>query len=286
MEYTIRLLTEEDSPVFDAMDTGIEEDYVKRIFSRLVSGDNRLYGLFVENHLASVCGYTVFAGHYAMIGRVRSDVRYRGKDLATKLSRYIVEEASKLPAIRWVGANTQEENKAARRVLEKIGLHQQARLYGATAADVSPLIAGGDAWQEIHEMQRKQKWVNELYIKTGAVFPYECYYLFPASWDLFQEDELANWSFFENATNDRVLITKKDVKGRTYLHTIYPWQDLMEQPGLWETIDRAFQKLKTEEPDAETYIWMDLDEEAVRTLPDNQPFILPSPWTLYGIHQA
>lgn len=285
MDYAIRLLMEEDLPYFEAMNTGIEEDYVIRIFNRLVSGDNRLYGLFMEDRLVSVCGYTIFADHYAMIGRVRSDVRYRGRDLATKLSRYIVEETAGLPAIRWVGANTQEENTPARRVLEKIGLSEQARLYSATSAGVSTLASGSAPWQEIHDMERKKEWLNELYVKTGAIFPYECYYPFPASWDLFQEDELADWSFFENAKNDRVLITKKDTKGRTYLHTIYPWHDLTEQDGLWETIDSAFGILKTLEPDAETYIWMDLDEEAIQALPDNHPFNLPSPWTLYGAHQ-
>lgn len=283
MEKSIRRLTVEDFPYLEAMQTGVEDDYVKRIFERLVTTeDNRLFGLFLGEQLASVCGYTIFAGHYAMIGRIRSDTRFRGKDLATQLTVYVKDEAFKLPSIQWVGANTQEENLAARRVLEKTGFSDCSTLYGATAKDVPILGADSPYWTEIHNLKQKQSWIDELYIQKGIVFPYECYYPFPATEALFSDLKLTEWSFYENETKTRVLITKKDVKKFNYLHAIYPWNDLMEQKGLWETIAANFEKLagQTEE---ETYIWMDFTKPQAQSLPKNHGFKLSSPWMLYGV---
>lgn len=281
MEKQIRQLTLEDLPHVEAMDTGIADDYVKRVFPRISSGNNRLYGLFLDGQLVSVGGYSIFAESYAMLGRMRSDQRFRGRDLSTQLMVRIIEEVFGLPDIQWVGANTQEENVPARRVLEKLGLVQHAALVGAITQDVSILESGGPCWKEIRNPARKKQWVEELYVKSRAIFPYECYYPFPASSNLFSDDKLAEWTFFENSTQNRVLITKKDVKKHTYLHTVYPWSDLMQQEGLWETIAAAHRKLG-EAVEETPYIWMDLDEETVCSLSESHPFELPSPWILYG----
>jgi len=286
MEQTIRRLAMEDLPYLEAMETGIEDDYVKRIFERLVTAEgNRLYGLFIGDQLASVCGYTIFAEHYAMLGRIRSDIRFRGKDLATQLTVYVRDEAFKLPNIQWVGANTQEENTAARRVLEKTGFSEYPPLYGATAKDVSTLESGADPWKRIDDTEQKKAWVDRLYIHTGAVFPFECYYLFPATAELFSDSKLAEWSFYENPDGTRVLITKRDFKKYNYLHAIYPWEDLMEQKGLWETVSADYKKLASQTDD-ETYVWVDFTKEQVRSLPDRHGFQLPSPWLLYGIWRS
>lgn len=282
MDTLIRLLTNEDLPYLEAMETGIDDDYVIRIYDRLISGTSRLYGLFFDDNLISIGGYTIFAKQYAMLGRMRSDLRYRGNDLSTKLMAHVVNEAFKLPDIQWVGANTQEENLPARRVMNKLGLMEISILQEATTKDISMLESGAQTWNEIHDIERKKDWIDQLYMKTGAVFPYECYYAFPASEDLFPDNELRKWSFYENKTATRVLITKEDTKKYHYLHTIYPWNDIMEQEGLWETLAAAYQKLAEAEED-ETHIWMDLSLEATQSLPANHPFELPSPWMLYGI---
>lgn len=282
MEKKIRMLAREDFPYLEAMQTGVEDDYVKRIFERLVTTDhNRLFGLFIEDQLVSVCGYSLFAKHYAMLGRIRSDIRYRGKALATTLTSHVMDEAFKLPDVRWVGANTQEKNLPARRVLEKLRLTPHAVIHGATTRDVSLLTCGEPEWQRISDLNRKKKWVDDLYVKIGAVFPYECYYPFPATEALFTETELKKWAFFENEDATRVVIIKRDVKKYHYLHTIYPWNDLMEQQGLWETIDAAYRNL-SQEVEEEALIWMDMTKEQTLALPPNHGFELPSPWILYG----
>jgi RimJ/RimL family protein N-acetyltransferase len=286
MQQLIRSLEAKDFPFLEAMETGIEDDYVKRIFERLVTEENnRLYGLFLDGRLASVCGYTLFAGQFAMLGRIRSDVRFRGKDLASQLTVHVMDEAFKLSHVQWVGANTQEENTAARRVLQKTGFTECSTLYGATSTDVSKLETGGSTWNELLDLERKKNWVNQLYVEADKAFPYECYYPFPASKALFTDEKLTEWSFYENEAGTRMLITKKDFKKYNYLHAIYPWDDLADQPGLWETISADYRKLSLETED-KPYIWMDLTKEQVQALPGKHGFNLPSPWVLYGVSRA
>lgn len=286
MEYTIRTLVLGDLPYLEAMETGIEDDYVKRIFERLVTTEhNRLFGLFLGEKLASVCGYTIFAGSYAMIGRIRSDIRFRGKDLATKLTAHVLRAAFELPNVQWVGANTQEENTPARRVLEKLGLDEYAPLYGAITQDLSPFEKGDPKWKEIQDIGKKKEWLERLYIEPGAVFPFECYYLFPASEALFPDERIAQWQFFGNAAEDRVLILKHDFKKHHYLHAVYPWTDLMEQPGLWETISTGYRQYAAEASE-DAFIWMDLSKEQSALLPEDHRFELPSAWVLYGVSRS
>lgn len=285
MEKSIRQLNLEDLHYLEQMKTGIENDYILRVYSHIIEGTSRLFGLFQDGQLASIGGYTIFAGQYAMLGRMRSDLRYRGNNLSTQLMSYITEEVFSLPAVQWVGANTQVENSSARRVMDKLGLSEVSTLYSAISSDVAPLVTGGVVWQELSDLAHKQEWINQLYIKTGAVFPYECYYTFPASPALFADADLAQWTFFENPDKSRVLIAKKDYKRNYYLHAVYPWNDLMGQPGLWETISAAQHHL-SEKVKSETFIWMDLSPEQVSSLPAHHSFDLPSPWLLYGTNRC
>ncbi|HSP21157.1 MAG TPA: GNAT family N-acetyltransferase [Planococcus sp. (in: firmicutes)] len=286
MEPIIRKLSPEDFPAFDAMESGVEDDYVKRIFKDIASTErHQLYGLFVEGQLVSLCGLSVFAGSYAMIGRIRSDIRFRGQAFATRLTAYVIEEAQKRPNIRWIGANTQEANLPARRVLEKLGLQPYKPMIGAIGQDVSLMEKGAGVWSEMHSLVRKKIWIEQLYIKTGALFPYECYYLFPSTEGLFSDDKLAEWSFFENRTGDRVLILQHDFKAHYHLHVIYPWDDLMEQAGLWETISAEYRKLASQYGE-ETDIWMELTKEQAASLPEGHRFDFPSAWVLYGLENS
>ncbi|ALS79473.1 MULTISPECIES: GNAT family N-acetyltransferase [Planococcus] len=284
MKKIIRQLGLDDLHYLKEMETGIEDDYILRVYSRISSGSSRLYGLFVDDRLASIGGYTIFAKQYIMLGRMRSDLRFRGKNLSTQLMSYIMEQAFSLPAIQWIGANTQQENTSARRVMDKLGLAEVSTLYSAISIDASSLETGGAIWKSLTTLSQKQAWVDQLYIQTGAVFPYECYYTFPASEELFADAKLAQWSFFENPQKDRVLIAKKDYKRDYYLHIVYPWDDLMEQAGLWETVSLAQREL-SETVKAKALLWIDLSPSQVSALPTHHMFNLPSPWLLYGVNR-
>jgi len=281
MSIFIRKLNKEDFSNVLTMQTGIEDDYILPIFSELIIEPNVLYGLFLNRQLVSFAGYTIFANQYAMLGRLRSDLRYRGKGFATRLMSYVVEETQKVQDIKWIGANTQENNLTARRVLEKIGLHPYPKKYGAITQHVENLVTGSKPWTPIHDIQRKREWINKVYVRNSEIFPYECYYLFPATDQLFNDNQLNQWSFYENDHKTRFLITKQDQKGDLYLHTIYPWDDIDQQTGLWETIANDFKVLK-QESDLNTCIWMDLSPESVKKLPLKHTFELSSPWILYG----
>lgn len=281
MEKSIRVLTKDDLPQLKAMETGIEDDYVIHVFDRISSGNNKLFGLFTEDQLVSVGGLTVFADQYVMLGRMRSDLRFRGNDLSTTLMSSVLEEAFNLPGIKWVGANTQEENLPAQRVLKKIGLAERHMSYGATAEGVTGLENGGAVWKRQNTLERKKQWLHQLFVESSAVFPYECYYPFPALEGMFDDSQIAKWNFFENEAGDRVLITKADMKKYHYLQAIYPYDDLMEQPGLWETISMAHRELAAT-LNTDTQVWMDLTKLQAASLPENHPFELPSPWMLFG----
>ncbi|GGK01905.1 hypothetical protein GCM10007063_25210 [Lentibacillus kapialis] len=281
MTKTIRMLDEHDYPYYKAMDTGFEFDYIKYVFNALVHENNRLYGLFIDDQLVSVGGYSLYAGIYVMLGRLRSDRRFMGNGFSTEIASHVMHEALNINGIRWVGGNTQEHNMSAQRVLEKIGLVPYITMYGALTKDTTVLESGAEPWQPITNPERKKEWLHQTYIQTGAIFPYECYYSFPASAELFQNEELKQWSFYENPEKTRFLITKYDQKKHHYLHAVYPWHDITSQSGLWETIATDYQK-PLQQTNEETYIWMDLTKEKTRNLPANHPFELPSPWILYG----
>ncbi len=170
------MLTSEDFPYLEAMDTGIEDDYVMRIFHRLTTENHRLYGLFIDNEMVSMGGYTIFAGRYAMLGRLRSDRRFRGNNFATQLISYIMNEAFQVNGIQWVGANTQEYNIPARRVVEKLQLNPYVMLHGAVTKDTSALETGAKSWNFIDSIERKKYWLKEVFLKSSSIFPYECYY--------------------------------------------------------------------------------------------------------------
>ncbi|WP_282020284.1 GNAT family N-acetyltransferase [Planomicrobium okeanokoites] len=281
MEKKIRPLTIEDLPKLKAMETGIDDDYVIRVFDRISTGNNKLFGLFANDQLVSVGGLSIFAKQYAMLGRMRSDLRFRGNDLSTSLMSQVLDEAFKLPDIKWVGANTQEENIPAQRVLKKIGLAEKHISYGASALNISSLKSGGTPWERLEDVSMKRQWLRKLFVESSAVFPYECYYPFPASEEMFEDRQIADWNFFVNPKGDRVLITKKDFKKYYYLQAVYPFDDLMDQPGLWETIALAQEQLASKlRKDA--HVWMDLTKQQASTLPDGHPFNLPSPWMLFG----
>ncbi|QDI90386.1 GNAT family N-acetyltransferase [Salicibibacter halophilus] len=285
MNRLIRQLHVEDLPRFEKIDTGIEDDYITEIFDRLVTGNHRLYGLFENSQLVSTGGYTVFANRYAMLGRLRSDRSLQGGNRSTKLMTSVIQKALEHPEIQWVGANTQEHNIPAQRVLEKLGLTPQITLFNATTNDAASLQSGAELWEPIHDLKRKRDWVEKTYIQSSKIFPFECYYPFPASPALFSDDLLQNWDFYENQTKTRFFIAKTDQKKYHYLHVVYPWSDHWSQKGLWETVAAAYRTFRAQTRE-DTYIWIDLTKEEVNLLPADHPFALPSPWILYGMNHA
>ncbi|EZH65437.1 hypothetical protein DH09_17580 [Bacillaceae bacterium JMAK1] len=276
----IRQLHPEDQTYYEQMDTGIEDDYIAAIFPHLVTGPNKMYGLFIENQLVSTAGFTIYHSVYAMLGRLRTDRRYRGQNLATEIISNVLDKAWGHSAIQWVGANTQQSNVPAQKVLTKIGLTPLISLQSATTTSPNQLADNHAQWTEITTLSKKKALLSEQYIQPGRVFPYECYYPFEAKTELFNDDEVATWRFFMNEQRDRFFIAKYDQKKYHYLHVLYPFDDLFDQPGLWSTITQTYSDSRVlfEE---EVHVWIDLTSDQLEKLPKQHPFNLPSPWNLY-----
>ncbi|AOM83471.1 GNAT family N-acetyltransferase [Salisediminibacterium beveridgei] len=280
MERWMRQLHVEDLDVYQSMETGIEDDYIARFFERISSGNNRLFGLFEGEDLIATAGYTLFAGRYAMLGRLRASQAIRGKNIGTDVLTRVLELAKQDPAVDWIGANTEEYNGPAMRVLEKIQAYPILPQHAAVAKDVSGLGEKGPEWQEVTDLEVKRSWLNETYIRTQQPFPLQCYYPFPATESLFDEESLQEWRFFENADRSRYMILKKDMKRYHYTQVVYPWDDYFEQPGLWDTVAIAQTEHKEEVQDDVT-VWLDLPKTHAYKLPADHPFDLSSIWVLH-----
>ncbi len=272
-----------DRTKLEQMQTDIEDDYVVRIFDRLIEHkEHMVYGLFVDGQLASVGGYTIFAEQYAMLGRLRTDVRFRGEGLATKLLEQVMDEIKKLDDINWIGGNTQRHNYSGMKVLNKLGLPELISLHASTLIEPEKLdTESGELWTEVTELDEKKKWLEPIANDPTIIFPYESYYPFPASPTLFKENELTDWLLFKNSAEDRFVIVKEDQKKYKYAQTIYLWDDLWEQPGLLKTIMHARNRLAQQSED-EMYVRFDLTDESRAKVPDEDAFTFQDPWVLHG----
>ncbi|PKR78042.1 N-acetyltransferase [Halalkalibacillus sediminis] len=279
----IRQLNIDDESNLASMDTGIEDDYVVRIFQRLIEHqEHALYGLFIDEQIVAVAGYSVFAEQYAMLGRWRSDRRYYGKGHATRLIQHTIDEVEKLPGIHWVGANTQVNNHPALRVLEKVQLPPLKKLHASTLMNPDDIARNPEAkWTQVKTLKEKRAWIKHVAGDQSTIFPYECYYPFPSSDTLFTDEKLEEWYFFENSSRNRVLIVSEDQKKYHYAHAVYLWDDSFEQPGLWDTLLDVYDHIRKKN-DEETYVWIDLTDEEKSNIPTNFDFHFQDAWILHG----
>ncbi len=264
-----------------AMQTNIEDDYILRIFSKLVqSKTNILYGLFNENHIVAMAGYTLYPGGYAMLGRLRSDMRYHSKGHATEILSYVKNKLEQDPSIKWIGANTNFNNKPARRVLEKIGFTQLTKLHSIPVKN-KPLLSGtpGEVWTKVTTIQEKRQWLETIKENAlGNVYPFECFYPFPFTQSLLPDQHLHESAFYQNPTNDRFLIIRNDQKGDWFAQVKYFWNDHFKQPGFWETVYQYIE----EDPIEDLTPWLDFSEQGYANIPNIEAFDDQDAWVLYG----
>lgn len=276
----IRRLNKEDFSYYQQVQTNLERDYIAHIFPELTTGANHLFGLFIDDQLVSTAGYTVYAKQYAMLGRLRSDVRFRGKSYGTEILRYAKEQALMDPSVKWIGSNTEEHNIPAQKVLNKIALPPIITLYGAQAESVRSLTSGAKTWHKLDSTNKKWEWLEKTYLDPTfgkEIFPYKSYYPFPVTKALFENTNLKEWTFYENEDLTRYVILWEEETDKPYLHVTYPWDDFQNENGLWETICQVQEDLE-----GKPYIWIDLTKEEADHLPNGHPFELPSPWMLHG----
>lgn len=275
----IRKLEWEDLDNLKQMDTGIEDDYVLRIFPKLIeSKEHEIFGLFQGEALVSVAGYTIFADKFAMLGRMRSDRRYTGKGYSTEVMTFIAELLRKDPDIHWIGANTQTHNYPAQRVIERSGMKPgPVHYYAILKAKIDHLGTKGQLWKKIDGLASKRILLSSLDYNALDAFPYECYYPLPFDKGLFTDDYLNECTFYINPAEDRFVIFRNDWKGDLHTHVKYFWDDHFQQPGFFETVYQNW----AENPEA-AGAWVDFSETGYKNIPDPSLFEVQKPWLLYS----
>lgn len=274
----IRKLEREDLENLKQMDTGIVDDYVIRIFPKLIdSKEHQIFGLFQGESLLSVAGYTIFSGKFAMLGRMRSDRRYIGKGYSTEVMTFIADLLSKDPDIQWIGANTQTHNYPAQRVIERSGMKPgPVHYYAILKEKIDHLGVKGQLWKKVDELARKRSLLSSLDYNVLGAFPYECYYPLPFDEKLFTDEYLNECTFYINPEEDRFVIFRNDQKGALHTHVKYFWDDHFEQPGFFETVYHNWD----DNPEA-VGAWIDFSETGYKNIPDTSIFEVQKPWRLY-----
>ncbi|QTN00272.1 GNAT family N-acetyltransferase [Sediminibacillus dalangtanensis] len=275
----IRKLAADDWNLVKHMKTNLEYDYVVDIFPDLISSNaHELYGLFSGNQLAAIAGYTLFPGGMAMLGRLRSDNRFLSQGHATELLAYIIASLKENPQIRWVGANTNEHNFPARRVLEKLNLEIFTTLHSLPVVDPQ-LISGtpGPKWERVNNLEEKRALLRSLDENAINVFPYECYYPLPLTQELLTDEYLAESAFYLSPDRQRFCTIKNDHKREWYAQVKYFWNDQFDQPGFMETVMDHLDK-----DDLQPTAWFDFSQTAFENIPDKRAFRIEDAWVLYG----
>ncbi len=277
----VRQLTPEDLPALERMKTGIKDDYVIHIFDRLMeSPTQKLFGLFKQKQLISIAGYSLFGQcQFAMIGRLRSDLRYRAQGYATELLAHVTDHIKKLNTVKWMGANTHVHNLSARRLLEKAGLDPWKVTHYLTLINQQALTqhTPGSLWEEVTDTQKKREILSNLNNNELGLFPYECYYPFPYDEAFFTNQYLADAHLYMNSSHSRVVLIKNDQKKHDYSHVKYFWNDHYEQPGFFETVLQHWHQNPQN-----TGCWIDFSDQGFRNIPDLTPYDVQKPWMLYG----
>lgn len=273
-----RRLTPDDFKAFKQMDTGIEDDYVARIFPNAVEQEVA-YGIFLDKQLVCIAGYTLFAGQYAVLGRLRTDRRFRGQGLATHLLKELCKEIDRNHKMVWVGLATEMNNHPVHRIADKLGMTRlsvfesciltergqvQMKNQSGEACEWKPVTSN---WEKRTLLENVSEEENQLHI-----FPYECYYPLPYEKALWTDDYLSGCIFLK--CRDRFVVLLKDDKGESYLHVKYFWDDAFKQPGLWKKVLEEAEKTGRK-------VWIDLPADV--ELPENTADMFRRrTWTCYG----
>ncbi|GAA5417156.1 hypothetical protein Pryu01_02218 [Paraliobacillus ryukyuensis] len=277
---TVRQLTLDDHELVTKMHTNIADDYVKNIFPDLVKSQTHgLFGWFQGEYLVSIAGYSLFPGGYAMLGRLRSDVRFRTNGYATKLLAHIIKTLTMNPEIKWVGANTNIHNHAARKVVDKLGMKEITKLHSYPVKEGREVKGlDGPVWNRVDDIKQKRQLLHWLKEENAlGVYPYECFYPFPYTDELVTDEDLNQSTFYLNPTEDRFMVIKNDQKQEWFAQVKYFWNDHFQQEGFWNTVN---QHVKVDPLQPKTRI--EFSEQGKQNIPNIDVFDVSDGWVLYG----
>lgn len=274
---SIRRLTIKDFSLYQHIQTGMDNDYMLSVFDRLVTPPaNYLYGLFHDDVLLSVAGYTHFPGGNVMLGRLRSDKRFRQLGYPTQLLHYLVDTVKQDPNVKFIGGYTHIDNTPAKKILTKLGMKHIDTYHSFPAVNLKPLITDQMLWDEITDNQKKRQALQTLIKQGVASFPYEAYYPFPLTASLIPAEKLRAMRLFQSPLTGYFLFVDNDYKGEALLNIRYVHDDIFTTPGLFYTID---QLLKHE---SDRLPWFNFSKTQYHKLTHKDCFRLEPGWELHG----
>lgn len=275
---TIRLLTFEDLSVYQKMQTGVEKDYMLDVFKRLTTtNENRLFGYFVGETLVAVAGYTYFPGGNVMLGRLRSDYRYRKQGYPTKLLTALVKQLSSDKTVRFIGGYTHISNTPAKKIMSRLGFQFIDTHYSFACTDLSPFLSSKTrVWDELITFDKKKAALERLTHTTVTSFTYEAYYPFPYSERLIPEEKLNKLRIFQSPKTKEYLYMDEDFKGEDLLVIRYFSDDLFDTPGLFDTIHFALSG-------EHRLPWFDFSPNQFNRLIHQDAFQIEKGWELHGM---
>ncbi|PAE15193.1 hypothetical protein CHH91_15755 [Virgibacillus sp. 7505] len=280
---TIRQLTINDYRAVLNMQTGIEDDYVLRIFPQLIENPAQtLFGLETEEGIAALAGVYRLPNGNGILGRLRSDIRFHSRGNATALLQHIIAFCENDPTMNWVGAITRKSNLPAQRVLDKLHIHAESSfislLMEAPEKFVSPSAA---PWELIEGTENKRAAIEQAAVDTKAAFyPFEAYFPIPYASAILEDAYIEKLAVFRDPDSSRVMAIQEDHKGMDIAQIQYLWPDVFQQDGLWAAV---FNYLK--QSDKPLVPQLDVSSENASSIPAafSGSFMEDDdPWLIYG----
>ncbi|WP_347549862.1 GNAT family N-acetyltransferase [Pseudalkalibacillus hwajinpoensis] len=266
----IRILTEADKEIVSSMETGIEDDYVIRIFLKLVEEDC-VIGYFQDQMLVGIAGVTIFESEAAVLGRLRTHRNFQGQGIATMLMNRLKNDAFLEPGVTWTGYATERNNVPGNRLAKHLQMDLEASL-------VSSRISPGDVvgWNEElsfqHESSREEKrkcLIENDQCRKLSFFPYSIYYPLPYAPHL-SHTYVDSLEMYRSDAGSFFLM--KEEKGASYLN-IKVWDEqVLYSKSMWEIVnEQAEQEARL--------IWVDLPSNLARSFEAKSHQTV---WNLYG----
>lgn len=252
------------------MKTNIHNDYILRIFPRLVEQES-LLGYFENDRLIGIAGLTVFENEIGILGRLRTDVTYRGRGIATSLMKELIQNAYMSDSMKWVGYATEMDNTPANELSKNVNMSIKSKLVSARVRPGE--IAGMDDRLVFKSMtdplMKRSELINSFEESKFSFFPYEIYYplpYIPSLSNLYME-KLEMYS-----SGGGSFFLMRDEKGDSYLHVKLFNAHLLTSKPMWNIINKIAN-------DEGRTIWIDLPKEHADLL--EEPF-QKTVWHLIG----
>lgn len=280
---TIKQLTIDDYRAVLDMQTGVEDDYVLRIFPQLIENPAQtLFGLITAEGIAALAGVYRLPNGNGVLGRLRSDVRFHSRGNATALLQHIIASCETDPTMNWLGAITRKSNIPAQRVLDKLNMHAESSFISLLMeAPEKCVIPSAAPWEMIKGTDTKRAAIEQAAVDAKAAFyPYEAYFPIPYASAILEDNYIEKLAVFRDTDSNRIMTIQEDYKGMDIAQIQYLWPDVFQQDGLWSAV---FNYLK--QSDKQLVPQLDVSLETASNIPasfSNGFTEDDDPWLIYG----